>query len=76
MQAIKSLHRAARFFRISDYRGQQFPTTDSPVLTVCRERQDYTISLDYRSVNSTRNQAIEFVTGFVERLGEPLRHLL
>jgi pyruvate/2-oxoglutarate dehydrogenase complex dihydrolipoamide acyltransferase (E2) component len=51
-------------------------TTDAPVLTICRERQDYTISLDYRAGQLDENQAIEFVTGFVERLGEPLRHLL
>lgn len=49
---------------------------DAPVLTVCREREDYAVSLDYRAGQLDEDQAIEFVTGFVDRLGEPLRHLL
>ncbi|WP_394690570.1 biotin/lipoyl-containing protein [Hoeflea sp.] len=50
--------------------------THSPVLTVCREQTDYTVSLDYQTGQLDEEQAIEFVTGFVDRLGEPLRHLL
>ncbi|MBC7284348.1 biotin/lipoyl-containing protein [Hoeflea sp.] len=49
---------------------------DAPVLTVCREREDYAVSLDYRAGQLDEDQAIEFVSGFVDRLGEPLRHLL
>ncbi len=49
---------------------------DAPVLTVCRERKDYAVSLDYLAGQLDEDQAIEFVTGFVDRLGEPLRHLL
>ena len=48
----------------------------APVLTVCRERDDYAVSLDYQAGQLDEDQAIEFVTGFVDRLGEPLRHLL
>jgi len=48
----------------------------TPVLTVCRERDDYAVSLDYQAGQLDEEQAIEFVTGFMERLGEPLRHLL
>ncbi|EDQ33101.1 Pyruvate/2-oxoglutarate dehydrogenase complex [Hoeflea phototrophica DFL-43] len=50
--------------------------THAPVLTVCREREDYVVSLDYQAGQLDEDQAIEFVTGFVDRLGEPLRHLL
>ena len=50
--------------------------TQAPVLTVCREREDYAVSLDYQAGQIDEDQAIEFVTGFVERLGQPLRHLL
>jgi hypothetical protein len=59
----------------SDYRGHRFfnRCTDADV---CREREDYTVSLDYLDGQLDENQAIEFVTGFVDRLGEPLRHLL
>ncbi|MDP2121976.1 MAG: biotin/lipoyl-containing protein [Hoeflea sp.] len=48
----------------------------APVLTVCREREDYAVSLDYQAGQLDEDQAIDFVTGFAERLGEPLRHLL
>ena len=48
----------------------------APVLTVCREREDYAISFDYQAGQLDEDQAIDFVTGFAERLGEPLRHLL
>lgn len=48
----------------------------APVLTVCREQEDYAVSLDYLAGQLDEDQAIEFVTGFVDRLGEPLRHLL
>ncbi|VVT23838.1 biotin/lipoyl-containing protein [Hoeflea sp. EC-HK425] len=48
----------------------------APVLTVCREREDYAVSLDYLAGQLDEDQAIEFVTGFVDRLGDPLRHLL
>lgn len=47
-----------------------------PVLTVCRDRNDYAVSLDYQAGQLDEDQAIAFVTGFTERLGEPLRHLL
>jgi pyruvate/2-oxoglutarate dehydrogenase complex dihydrolipoamide acyltransferase (E2) component len=66
---------------LRDFTGSPITTatgssSDSPVLTVCREREDYAVSLDYLDGQLDDDQAIEFVTGFVDRLGEPLRHLL
>lgn len=50
--------------------------THAPLLTVCRDRDDYAVSLDYQAGQLDEEQAIDFITGFVDRLGEPLRHLL
>jgi len=66
---------------LRDFTGSPITTvtgssSDAPVLTVCREREDYAVSLDYLAGQLDDDQAIEFVTGFVDRLGEPLRHLL
>jgi pyruvate dehydrogenase E2 component (dihydrolipoamide acetyltransferase)/2-oxoglutarate dehydrogenase E2 component (dihydrolipoamide succinyltransferase) len=66
---------------LRDFTGSPITTatgssSDAPVLTVCREREDYAVSLDYLDGQLNDDQAIEFVTGFVDRLGEPLRHLL
>jgi pyruvate/2-oxoglutarate dehydrogenase complex dihydrolipoamide acyltransferase (E2) component len=66
---------------LRDFTGSPITTatgssSDAPVLTVCREREDYAVSLDYLDGQLDDDQAIEFVTGFVDRLGEPLRHLL
>jgi pyruvate/2-oxoglutarate dehydrogenase complex dihydrolipoamide acyltransferase (E2) component len=66
---------------LRDFTGSPITTatgssSDAPILTVCREREDYAVSLDYLDGQLDDDQAIEFVTGFVDRLGEPLRHLL
>lgn len=49
---------------------------DAPVLSVGREHEDYLIALDFHAAQLDENQAIKFVTGFAERLDEPLRHIL
>ncbi len=52
------------------------PVADAPVLTIGRERDDYLISLDYRTCQLEEGQAIDLVTDFAARLGEPLGHIV
>lgn len=48
----------------------------APVLSIGREQDTYVISLDYHAGHFDEDQAIDFVTGFAERLGDPLHYLV
>ncbi|WP_420406861.1 biotin/lipoyl-containing protein [Hoeflea sp.] len=47
-----------------------------PVLTVLRDGENFTISLDFQPEDFGENEAIRVLTSFAERLREPLHHIL
>ncbi|MBW3099025.1 biotin/lipoyl-containing protein [Pseudohoeflea coraliihabitans] len=51
-------------------------TGSVPTLTLGRDGSDFVLSLDYSAGALDEDQAVELVSSFAERLGEPLRHLL
>jgi pyruvate/2-oxoglutarate dehydrogenase complex dihydrolipoamide acyltransferase (E2) component len=51
-------------------------TANTPILTLACKGENYTISLEWAPAVLPSEAAISLITGFAERLNEPLRHLL
>jgi biotin carboxyl carrier protein len=56
--------------------GIRLAGTEHPSLSIATDGDDYRLSLEFTSDQLSDSQAIQFISGFADRLSEPLRHLL
>jgi pyruvate dehydrogenase E2 component (dihydrolipoamide acetyltransferase)/2-oxoglutarate dehydrogenase E2 component (dihydrolipoamide succinyltransferase) len=65
-----------RDFSDSMLTAMRLGPADQPVLTVLRDEERFTVSLDFQPDDLSEAEAIRILTGFAERLRKPLHHIL
>lgn len=65
-----------RDFSCSMLTAMRLGPAEQPVLTVLRDEDRFTVSLDFQTGDLSENEAIRVLTSFAERLREPLHHIL
>lgn len=65
-----------RNFSDSMLTAMRLGPAERPVLTVLRDGESFSVSLDFQPGDLSETEAVRILTGFAERLQEPLHHIL